>query len=240
VRWTVVIPVKGLPAAKSRLLPASVDDAAHRVLVEAIRADTIAAARSAAPVARVLLVSDQAGHGGAVGDRPGVADVQVLVQTRPGLNAALAEAAAHAGNSWPADGVAALVGDLPALRSDELADALTAAAHFPRAHVRDAAGSGTTLLTAIPGLGLDPSFGPGSAARHGRGSVAIEGRPGLRHDVDTAEDLAAAGPLGLGAATADALARSSVTPRFPERGIVNAIGARMRADHDPHEARHEH
>jgi 2-phospho-L-lactate guanylyltransferase len=229
VRWTVVIPVKGLPAAKSRLLPASVDAAAHRTLVEAIRADTVTAARAADPVARIVLVSDQ--------PRPGT---DVLVQTRPGLNAALAEAATHAARSWPADGVAALVGDLPALRSDELADALRAAAHYPRAHVPDAAGSGTTLLTAIPGIALEPSFGPGSAARHGRHSVPIEGRPGLRHDVDTADDLAAAGALGVGAATAAVLARSSVTQRHPERGIVNVMSTHGRVAGDHRGANHEH
>ena len=161
-----MIPVKGLPAAKSRLVPASVDEAAHRRLVEAIRADTVAAARGAATVARVVLVSDRADDG-----PPGV---EVLVQTRPGLNAALAEAAAHAERSWPADGVAALVGDLPALRPDELAEALSAAAHYPRAHVPDATGWGTTLLTALPGTALEPSFGLGfggpARARLGRHS----------------------------------------------------------------------
>jgi 2-phospho-L-lactate guanylyltransferase len=206
VRWTVVIPVKALPAAKSRLVPASVDEAAHRRLVEAIRADTVAAARGAETVARVVLVTDRADSGRPVGSQ-----LQVLVQTRPGLNAALAEGAAHAEQSWPADGVAALVGDLPALRPAELAAALSAAARYPRAHVPDATGWGTTLLTAIPRIALDPSFGPGSAARHALGSVAIEGGPGLRHDVDTAEDLAAVSALGLGAATAAVLAGSSVT-----------------------------
>ena len=59
VRWTVVIPAKALPAAKSRLMTASADETAHRRLVEAIRADTAAAARAADGVARVLVVSDR-------------------------------------------------------------------------------------------------------------------------------------------------------------------------------------
>jgi 2-phospho-L-lactate guanylyltransferase len=216
----VVIPVKGLPAAKSRLLPASADAAAHRRLVEAIRADTKAAARNATGVARIVLVSDRRSD-----------DAQVLVQARPGLNAALAEAAAHANRSWPADGVAALVGDLPALRAEELADALQAAAHHRRAFVPDADGSGTTLLTALPDVELEPSFGPGSAARHGRTAVAVRGRPGLRHDVDTAADLAAAAALGLGAETAAAMAARQVTPCSSGRGIVNAMTSHGCADH---------
>ena len=211
MRWTVVIPVKGLPAAKSRLLPASVDAAAHRRLVEAIRADTVAAARNADPVARVVLVSDRA---------DGSAHPEMLVQTRPGLNAALEEAAAQARRSWPADGIAALVGDLPALRPEELAAALVAAADYPRAHVPDAAGTGTTLLTARPGIALRPAFGPGSAARHGHDSVAIAGRPGLRRDVDTAADLVEAGELGLGLATSAALTSSSAPQQCAGGGIV--------------------
>lgn len=203
VQWTVVIPAKALPEAKSRLLPASADLAAHRRLVEAIRADTTAAARAATGVARVLLVTDRPGPDGA------------FVQTRPGLNAALAEAAEHAASSWPADGIAALVGDLPALRADELAEALAAAAAVQRAFVPDALGSGTTLLTVAPGTDLGPEFGPGSAARHGAHAVALAAGPGLRQDVDTADDLEAAAEVGFGPATRTALAPQSVTVRSP-------------------------
>lgn len=190
MRWTVVLPVKTLPAAKTRLLSVSDSPAAHRRLVEAVQADTLAAARAADGVARVLIVTDRAGLPDA------------LVQARPGLNPALAEAAAHAAREWPADGVAALVGDLPALQPDELAAALAAAAAHPRSFVPDAAGSGTTLLAACPGIALEPAFGPDSATRHGSVAVALDAGPGLRRDVDTAADLRAAAALGLGPATA--------------------------------------
>src|SRR5438552_3793068 len=138
VRWTVIVPVKALPEAKSRLLPASVDAAAHRRLVLAIRDDTMSAARAAESTARVLVVTD----------RPGMRDA--LVQSRPGLNAALGEAAELATRTWPADGVAALVGDLPALRPEQLTAALMAAARHPRSFVTDVPGTGTTLLAALP------------------------------------------------------------------------------------------
>ena len=196
MRWTVLIPAKALPDAKSRLAGATADAAAHRALVEAIRADTAAAAREAANVARVVLVTDRA---------TGASDRLTFVQRAPGLNAALAEAAAEASARWPADGVAALVGDLPALRADELSVALDAAAAHPRAYVADAPGSGTTMLTALPGVELAPHFGEGSAARHGRHATPLAGRPGLRHDVDTAADLDAALALGVGVATLHAL-----------------------------------
>jgi 2-phospho-L-lactate/phosphoenolpyruvate guanylyltransferase len=201
VQWTVVIPAKALPHAKSRLLPATSDGAAHRRLVQAIRADTIAAARAAVGVVRVIVVADRSG------------EPDVLVQTRPGLNPALDEAAAYAAHHWPADGIAALVGDLPALQPDELAAALTLAADQPRSFVPDTAGTGTTLLTARPGTALSPRFGPGSAERHRQGAVELPAGTGLRHDVDTAADLRAAAELGLGTATAAVLAGPVVTAR---------------------------
>jgi 2-phospho-L-lactate guanylyltransferase len=201
VRWTVLVPVKSLPEAKSRLAGASADADAHRRLVRAIRADTLAAVRPAAGVARLVLVLDRPGP--AIG-----ADGSELtyVQSVPGLNAALSEAAANTLTRWPDDAIAALVGDLPALRPEELADALARAARLRRAFVADAAGTGTTLLTATPGNPLAPRFGVGSAARHASGATALEAGPGLRCDVDTDEDLRAAMALGMGPHTAGVLA----------------------------------
>ena len=63
-------------------------------------------------------------------------------------------------------GIAVLLGDLPALRPDDLADALSMASAHERAFVADADGTGTTLLAALAGVALDPQFGPGSAAAH--------------------------------------------------------------------------
>ncbi|MDT4921179.1 MAG: 2-phospho-L-lactate/phosphoenolpyruvate guanylyltransferase [Pseudonocardiales bacterium] len=211
-----MLPVKALPAAKSRLLPAVTDPEQHRVLVEAVRDDTLAAARAADGVARVLVVTDRRP------DRPGrpklpeLPDLpDLLVQTRPGLNAALAEAAAHAASRWPADGVVALVGDLPALRPAELAAALAEAAGHDRSFVPDAPGTGTTMLAARPGTPLGPAFGPDSAARHAAVAVALPGGPGLRFDVDTAADLRAAAELGLGPATAAVLGCPAGFARSP-------------------------
>lgn len=208
----MVIPAKALPDAKSRLQPATTGDTEHRRLVEAIRADTLAAARAADGVARVLVVAD----------RPGEAvDTEFLVQSAPGLNAALDEAAAHAQHSWPEDGVAALVGDLPALQPGELAAALATAAAHPRSFVADAAGTGTTLLAARPGTVLNPRFGVGSAARHAAEAVRLGAGAGLRHDVDTAEDLRAVAELTLGPATAAVLAAQGVTASSTSDGIMN-------------------
>ena len=148
-----------------------------------------------------MLVADRPGTGVAA-TGPAAAPVEVFVQSVAGLNAALAEAAAAASRNWPADGVVALVGDLPALRPDELAAALAAAAKQPRSFVADHTGAGTTLLAAAPGTALEPRFGAGSARRHRAIATPLPAGAGLRHDVDTAADLAAAAAVGLGPATA--------------------------------------
>ncbi|HEY2167563.1 MAG TPA: 2-phospho-L-lactate guanylyltransferase [Jatrophihabitantaceae bacterium] len=222
MRWTVVIPVKSPVRAKSRLDPAGIPGT-HPRLVQALRADTVAAARAAEGVARVVAVVDEPGVDA------GDADL-VLVQTTPGLNAALREAWRACALRWPEDGVAALVADLPALRPLELALALAQAADTPLGYVADSPASGTTLLTARPGAELRPCFGLGSAARHARVATALTGGAGLRQDVDTEADLRVALALGVGehtlAATADldaeplattgcAATGPPVTPRSP-------------------------
>jgi 2-phospho-L-lactate/phosphoenolpyruvate guanylyltransferase len=197
VQWTVLVPVKALPAAKSRLAGFSADADAHARLVYAIRDDTLRAVRTAPGVARVVRISD-------------TADVDhELLQRHPGLNAALAEGARYARHRWPSNGVAALVGDLPALTSAELGRTLAAAAEHETAFVADTAGTGTTLLTALPSARLDPRFGPGSAARHRTQATALPAGPGLRQDVDTADDLRAALLLGVGPRTLAALAEQA-------------------------------
>jgi len=67
---------------------------------------------------------------------------------------------------------------------------------------------GTSALFAF-GTALDPLFGTGSAQRHRDGGAhQLDGDwPGLRCDIDTPSDLAAASRLGLGAATARTVAR---------------------------------
>jgi 2-phospho-L-lactate/phosphoenolpyruvate guanylyltransferase len=82
--------------------------------------------------------------------------------------------------------------------------------------VTDAAGTGTTLLTAGPGHAVDPAFGAGSAAAHlARGHVRIVVAPisGLTHDVDYRADLDAALTLGVGPRTRKALAALRVSGR---------------------------
>lgn len=209
MQWTVLLPAKALPAAKSRLLPATPDARVHRSLVEALRADTLAAAGATEGVARVLVVVDR-----------GTPGPHTIVQRDVGLNAAVLEGASYAGQRWPADGVAVLVGDLPALRPAELGAVLRAAACHPVTFVADHAGTGTTLLAARPGQALRPAFGPASAERHAETATALDAGPGLRLDVDTAEDLEAAAELGLGRQTAAVVRDLGFLRRSPCSGIM--------------------
>jgi 2-phospho-L-lactate guanylyltransferase len=207
----LVIPVKSLALAKSRLRGVAesslgVTTLSHPQLVLAVVLDTVTAARSAAGVRRILVVSSDpvvaaalADHG--VDSTPDGADL--------GLNAALLAGADALRRQDPQARVAALQADLPALRPADLAAALAEAGHH-RAFCADRQGTGTTLLVAEAGQGLDPRFGPGSARAHAE-SAAIALRaplPSLRCDVDTPDDLAAAHRIGVGPRTAALLGES--------------------------------
>ncbi|WP_345651024.1 2-phospho-L-lactate guanylyltransferase [Streptomyces tremellae] len=197
----MVVPLKPLRRAKSRLAPDA--DASQRPLLAlAFAQDTVAAALAAEGVRDVVVVTDDAEAGAAV-----AALGALVVPDSPGagLNAALAHGARAVALRRPGAPLAALNADLPALRPAELARVLRRAAAFPRAFLPDAAGIGTTLLTAGPGADLRPAFGGHSRLRHAAGGAAeipVAGVDSVRQDVDTAADLRAASVLGLGPHTA--------------------------------------
>src|SRR5690606_23084860 len=83
-----------------------------------------------------------------------------------GLNPALVHGAGRGRELAPDAGVGALSADLPALRPDELSRVLDVAARAAVSFVPDAAGIGTTLYTARPGVEFSPAVGGGSRARH--------------------------------------------------------------------------
>jgi 2-phospho-L-lactate guanylyltransferase len=218
MRWSVVVPVKRLRAAKTRLQDARRAPADHAALALALALDTVRAATDCPDVARVVVVTDDADASRAVRSFDAV-----VVRDEPdaGLNPALVHGANAARQLAPDDGVAVLSADLPALRPAELAAALAAAAATARAFVPDAAGTGTTLLAAGPGAPLDPRYGPGSRAGHrASGAVELTGDwPSLRRDVDTAADLAAAAALGVGPATRRWLADHAAVEALSSRTI---------------------
>ena len=216
--WSLVIPVKVLAQAKSRLTGLLAADRAALTL--AMAADTVAAAMAAPAVAAVIVVTDDPGVGA---EMKGLHAVVLADEPAAGLNPALAFGAAYSRGLWPERGVAGLAADLPALRPAELQSALTAAAALAgQAFVPDADGTGTTLYAAGPGVAFDPRFGPGSRARHGAGGAAELDLPltaGLRRDVDTLDDLRRAAAIGAGPRTAGVLA--SMADRLPKSGQAN-------------------
>lgn len=200
VPWTIVIPVKRLERAKTRLgLPPQ----QRAELALAMAYDTVNAAMSAGCVARVIVVTDDSRAADALLALG--ADV-VADEPDSGLNSALSHGVAVARAAEPV-AVATMSSDLPALRPEELCRVLRAVQSVGA--VADRAGTGTTLLAAERGHGLQPLFGDGSFARHtSAGAVDLTGiaGPSLRTDVDTAADLQAVVALGVAEMTTRVLA----------------------------------
>jgi len=189
----LVIPVKPLHSAKTRLRGAAAE---HAGLVLAMLLDTVTAATKAG---RVLVITSDAEVRAAVRELGAECAGE---GAGTGLNAALRHGESLLRKDNPRATVAALQGDLPALRAEDLAGAL-AEANGRRAFCADRHGTGTSLLISAPGAPLHPSFGLGSAAAHAAsGAVPLSGEwPSLRCDVDTAADLDTATTLGLGSHT---------------------------------------
>ncbi|WP_207890844.1 2-phospho-L-lactate guanylyltransferase [Rhodococcus sp. Eu-32] len=205
----VVIAVKDLTTAKTRLA-GSFSDVDRARLVVAMLRDTVQAARAVEAVGSItvvtpdptvadvadelgaLVVEDPAGEDGTSADR---------------LNSAFSAAMTSARAGGEHD-IIVLQADLPALRSEELAEAYETARPASRSVVSDHHGTGTAALILKAGASdFTPLFGPASAQRHRQsGADDLDGTwPGLRLDVDTIDDVRQALSLGVGPATAEVL-----------------------------------
>jgi 2-phospho-L-lactate/phosphoenolpyruvate guanylyltransferase len=200
--WTVVLPLKGGRSAKSRL-------GAPGALATAIALDCLHAVLAGELVAAVVVVTpDPALAAEAAG-----AGALVRAESVPGagLRAALDDGLAGVSGRC-----AVLLGDLPALRPQDLTAALRQAGQVltagrdgvqspqPRmVFVPDADDTGTVLLAALSAGAMVPRFGPGSASAHQAvGAFRLDvDLPRLRRDVDTPADLRAAMRLGVGPRT---------------------------------------
>ncbi|MEU1125563.1 2-phospho-L-lactate guanylyltransferase [Streptomyces sp. NPDC005899] len=209
--WSLVVPLKPLARAKSRLGRTAGEELRPRLAL-AFALDTVAAALSCAGVRDVVVVTDDPVAGpalSALGART-LADSPAA-----GLDAALEHGARSVRSRRPGAALAALNADLPALRPEELARVLEFSSSFSRAFVSDAQGIGTTFLSALPGFELRPSFGGPSRARHLRSGAVEISAPGLdsiRRDVDTGDDLRVALGLGVGRYTAGLTAAAAPGP----------------------------
>ncbi len=201
----LIIAVKDLPAAKTRLSALFPAGTTRERVVLGMLVDTLAAVRSAGCVSWVTVVTPDPTAATAARELGAAVLADPTPPRHPDpLNNAIRAAA----DSLAAltSNLAVLQGDLPALRPGELTSALAAARSYPRSFVADRAGEGTAALFAF-GTALDPLFGPGSARRHrDSGAEDLAGDwPGLRCDIDTPADLSRARVLGIGPATTRAI-----------------------------------
>lgn len=197
--WSLLVPVKRLDLAKTRL---GLADPVRAELALAMAIDTVTAAMNTPSVGEVVVITDD--------ERAATALASVgarVVDDEPdaGLNPALVHGASVA--AMPR--VASLSSDLPALKSQDLDAVLRAASDHPRTVVSDLSGTGTTLLAATRIEGFQPAFGEGSLAAHvASGAIDVSDRAGVtvRQDVDTIDALRAAVDLGVGEQTRRAVA----------------------------------
>lgn len=201
----LIIAVKRLAAAKTRLAPVFSARTREGVVL-AMLVDTLTAATRVRALRSITVITPDESAAAAAAEL----GAQVLADPTPDGDADPLNNAIVAAERMMAGSFANLVvlqGDLPAMQPQELAEAIAAARQHQRSFVADRLGTGTAALCGF-GTALDPQFGADSSARHRRsGAVELTGAwPGLRCDVDTPADLAVARRLGVGPATARAIA----------------------------------
>ncbi|MEO7070084.1 MAG: 2-phospho-L-lactate guanylyltransferase, partial [Nostocoides sp.] len=165
--WHVVVPVKGVVGAKTRLAPPHGVDRGR--LAVAMALDTLESVCRVIAPGRVHVVTADDQFASAA------TELGTHVVADPADDDLLEAIAAGLGVLTPGSPTAVLLGDLPALRPEELAAALAEADQHQRAFVPDRRGTGTVLLTGAPGIRLAPHFGADSAAAHeAAGYVRLE------------------------------------------------------------------
>jgi 2-phospho-L-lactate/phosphoenolpyruvate guanylyltransferase len=201
----LIVAVKRLAAAKTRLAPVFSAQTREKVVL-AMLVDTLTAAARVGSVRTITVITpDDVAAAAAI-----ELGAQVLSDPTPHAHPDPLNNAIAAAEQVVAQSVANIVvlqGDLPALQTQELTEAIAAARQHQRSFVADRLGTGTAALCAF-GTSLDPRFGPDSCVQHRRsGAIELTGAwPGLRCDIDTPDDLAVARRLGMGPATSRAVA----------------------------------
>jgi 2-phospho-L-lactate/phosphoenolpyruvate guanylyltransferase len=185
----IIVPHRGLSAAKTRLAPV-LDHDERIALARTLLVRVLGVARDACD--DVVVISPSADLEPIVID----AGARLAVQRGMGLNAGLDQARETA----TADGIERLValhGDLPNLAAEDVQAVMDAAAGRPSVAIApDRLGTGTNGLALNPPGVIGFRFGTGSFAAHRTEAQAagveavVVARPGLAFDLDTPEDLA--------------------------------------------------
>ena len=204
----LIIAVKRLTAAKTRLAPVFSAATRERVVLAMLHRhhhrcgqDTLTARHHRRDSRRRRL------RGGACARVPTCLPTRRPSATRPAQQRDRGGRVRVVGASGAPPNIVVLQGDLPALQTHELTEAIAAARAHPRSFVADRHGSGTAALFAF-GVGLRPALraGFGSAtSRFGchRTDRAVAGNA-LRHR-HSRRSAGRARRLGVGAATAQAV-----------------------------------
>ena len=185
----IIVPHRGLEAAKTRLAPV-LDDAEREALAARLLDRVLRVATEAC--SDVVVITPSA----ALEPLVRATGARLVVQSGMGLNAGLDQARSEA----LADGVEELVvlhGDLPNLGGADIAVLLDAVSSGRGVAIApDRAGIGTNGLALRPPDAIAFRFGAGSCEAH-RGEAGRAGltpimvdRPGLAFDLDTPADLA--------------------------------------------------
>jgi len=214
VRPVVVVPVKRLADAKSRLAN-ELDEAARNALVVAMLEDLLTALREVYD-GPVMLVS------------PGDEYVEVAspfgVTWERDSGAGYNEAMAHAARTPAVQAAGAMLilpADLPGAGSGDIERCIEALADS-QVVVASAVDGGTAALGLRPADVIAPAFGPQSAERHREAAVtagvtlAVIDAPSLAYDIDT---------LGMLSAAPAAFTPGSATRRFIERHLEQLTSA---------------
>ena len=201
--WLIVVPVKELGNAKTRLSARAAT--VRQELALAFSLDVVTACLASPRVQAVFVVTPDEAVSAAV--RALGANI-VSQKSDENLNESLIHGHTAAAAAFPHRRIGLLAADLPALRTHEVDLALAESEQWDRCFVADVAGTGTTFVAVAPGISLQPRFGPRSRAAHARAGFIELTTPELtrmRCDVDTEVDLWYAQQLGVGHFTAVAL-----------------------------------
>lgn len=207
-QWRVLVPVKSLGKAKSRL-EMHPDD---RIALATAMFTDVVAALSSTPVVEHVIVCTADPAATALARELGC---RVRATAGISLNADLRQALSRG----PTSPTAVVVADLPCLTSRSMTDVLAASPTDGFGFVASA-DQGTTMLVARAPHDLHPRFGHQSSQRHGEQGVDLSDAAGVaaRIDVDTLESLDRARRHGLGPATSACLSslRTNVLVHAPQ------------------------
>lgn len=214
-RWTIVVPVKSLDRAKSRLAPA-LSPRDRRTLVVAMATDVITACRSAAAVDRVRVVGSDPEVARLAQDLGAEFVVDPATATdasdpRPSGLRPVDGDPLNTAIDWALTGVRGPVGviaaDLPELDGRILTGILDSASRHPHSVVTDHRGHGSTMAFWTGSSDRVSRFGVDSAARFRQIGGAVEivtghaGRGSATRDVDVPEDITGLSGRPVGPAT---------------------------------------